>query len=214
MLVAALALPFACDTPAPKDDPAPFSALFHADQLGEAAALQVLILPPDTRLLDDPEAVVAAGQTEASFELPEGDWSAQAGESYGSSGAFDGQVFHVEEDGDYWIAPPLDVHATPGGSLEHTFELNFLVTGWWECCTSSPSGATVCGMNEVDYHEGHLADLPGLGLVEVAGMTLSGTLENGSVIDGAFVDSRSAYANVTETNGETHEYRCCEGSCE
>lgn len=196
----------------PSDD-ARFSALFHADRVGVAEAVQVLVLPRGAVLADDPEAAIASGTTDTAFEVPEGAWTAEAAEYYEEDGRFDGQGFLIDNAGDYWIAPPLDFDAAPGGTLEHTFDLNFLVKGEWECCTAFPSGAAVCGLGGVDYHDGRVVDLPGLGLLDMDGMAFSGTEENGYEVVGAFVDATSGLGTSTDPEGGTHDVTCCAGSC-
>jgi hypothetical protein len=213
---AILLLSFGCHG-APEPDsgsPPDPTVLFHADRLGEASTSQVLILPANASLWEDPDATVGAGTTDEAFSVPAGDWTAEVGEVYDADGFFDGQAFHVEEDGTYWIAPPETFHATPGSAIEHTFVLNFLATGWWECCAEFPSGARVCGMNDVDYHDGRLAVLPGLGVMEVAGMSFAGTLEDGSTAVGAFDDAVSASAVVTDNDAVARPVECCKGTCD
>jgi hypothetical protein len=192
----------------------PFTAVFHAQRLGQPVSLQVLLLPQGAILADivaeDPNAFIAGGPTDAPMPVDEGDWSAQAGNTVEGSGLFEGQAYHDDDDSN-WIAAPHDFSASRGGTLEHTFELNFLVTGWWECC--SYAEVAVCGMDNVDYREGRVALLPGLGEVEVTGMSFTGTQANGDTIEGQFLGAEAASAIVTRTDGSTYDGECCKGSC-
>jgi hypothetical protein len=195
------------------EDEAPFTALFHAERLGRPEPLQVGVLPQGAVLADDPDAFVAGGPTGEPMTVDEGDWSAQAGRAYEEDGFFEGQAFHVADDGSWWIAPPLHFTASAGATLEHTFALNFLAAGWWECCSYASTEVTVCMLGNIYYRDGRLAELPLLGEVEVTGMSFTGTRESGDTTEGQFLGADAASATVTRSDGSTYPMECCRGSC-